>query len=294
MNADVLEKYRKAGYIAAKAREYGASLIKPGTSYLVVVEKVENKIREMGGEPAFPVNISVNEVAAHFTPKHDDNSHIFKAGDVVKIDVGVHVDGYIADTAITVEVEDERHSSLLESTEEALHAAVKVIREGINIGEIGKVIHHVIENRGFETIDNLSGHSLKRYTLHAGVSIPNVPTNSKVSLKEGDVIAIEPFASTGAGHVESKGQSNIYRYIRQPILRDARARILVRKLRERFSTLPFAERWCADIIPNASIRLNQLAKMGCIHHYSMLIDDGIVSQHEHTVIVTKDGCEVIT
>jgi len=294
MDSIVLEKYRRAGRIASSVRKYGASMLKPGAKLLDVAETIERKIRELGGEPAFPVNISINRVAAHFSPKLSDTHLEIKEGDVVKLDVGVHVDGYIADTALTVEVESERYRDLISSSEYALQKVIDEIRSGVEISRIGKIVYNSIKDRGFNPIDNLSGHGLGRFKLHTGVSIPNIPTNDRRKLKEGEVVAIEPFASTGRGHVESRGWSNIYLYVRPPTLRDVRLRFLAMKIKEKFKTLPFADRWFSREFPNMRENFNKLLSSGCVYHYPTLVDDGVVSQHEHTVIITKDGCEVIT
>ena len=294
MDSTVLEKYRKAGKIAAEARDYGASLLKPGAKLLDIAEKVEKRIYELGGKPAFPVNISINHVAAHFSPKLDDVELEIREGDVVKLDVGAHVDGYIADTALTVEVDNDRYHRLIQSSKSALERVIEHVKPGVGVGEIGKIVYESIKKEGFNPIENLSGHGLDRFKLHTGVSIPNIPTRSKRKLKEDEVVAIEPFASTGRGYVESKGGSNIYLYMHPPTFRDIRLRFLAKRLKERFGTLPFADRWFVREFPNLKFSLERLISHGSVYHYPRLVDDGIVSQHEHTIIVTEDGCEVIT
>lgn len=294
MNEEILEKYRQAGRIAKKVREEGIKMIKPGVKLLEVAEGVEKMIKDMGAEPAFPVNISINNVAAHFSPRFKDDHLEFRVGDVVKLDVGVHVDGYIADTAETVEVESDRYYDLILSSKRALEKVIEMVKPSVYVGELGKVISDTINSMGFKPIRNLSGHSLERYNLHAGISVPNIPTTERVSLKEGMVLAIEPFSSTGSGYVKSKGWSNIYRYIRSPLARDLKLKILATRIKKRFGTLPFADRWFSREFPNMQTELHRLISLRCVYHYPRLVDDGIVSQHEHTIIVTKDGCEVIT
>ncbi len=295
MDEEVYKKYKLAGSIAAKARDYGANLVKAGKTLLEVAEKVEKKIEELGGKPAFPVNISINDVAAHFTPKKKDLTK-FQPGDVVKIDVGVHIDGYIADTATTVEVETDRYGELIDASREALENAIKTIKAGIRLRELGKIISETIKKRGYRAIDNLSGHNLQRYLLHAGLSIPNVPEFSLTKLDADEVIAVEPFATDGAGHVISGKESNIYRLVKfLPKSRD-KTRIYAGKLRKLYSTLPFAERWLEGKFTNPHNLLEDLVRKGYVISYSQLIEKGrgMVSQHEHTVIVTEEGCEVIT
>lgn len=299
MDDEVYEKYKLAGSIAADAREFGKELIKSGVSYLDIANKIESKILNEGAGLAFPVNISINEIAAHFSPKHNDKL-IFQRGDVVKLDIGAHIDGYIADTALTVEVESEIYSELIKSSKESLDVAVDFMKPGVNLADIGAAVEKTITSYGFKPIENLTGHSMQRYLLHAGVSIPSVgKTANNATLKAGDVIAIEPFATTGAGYVISGAGSNIYlckNSVNFRLIRDSRSKLMFDKVKKHFRTLPFAQRWFEERFSNSDIVLRKLSFLGLLKHYPQLIDakKGIVSQAEHTVILTKDGCEIIT
>lgn len=294
------EKYRLAGRIAAEARDYGASLVKPGVRLLDVAEKVEARIREKGADIAFPVNISLNEIAAHYTPRNDDKL-VFNKGDVAKLDVGSHIDGFIADTALTVEVETNNYTDMIKAADESLRTAIDMIKPDINLSELGKTVQETIKEFGFTPIDNLTGHSLQRYILHSGMSIPSVPDylNNKRP-KTGDVIAIEPFATDGIGHVISGKGSNIYlceKTIRSKFIRDKRANIWYNRIYKKFGSLPFSQRGINNIFENnTDIILNRLSFSGMIKHYPQLIEQkkGIVTQKEHTVIITENGCEVTT
>lgn len=300
MDESVYDKYRRAGEITADARDYGAKLIKDGVSYLDVVTKVESKILDAGAGLAFPVNISINEIAAHFTPRHSDTSLVFKKGDVVKLDVGAHVDGYIGDTAVTVEVGTNNYADMIKASKNALDKAIALMSSKVKLSDVGKTIEETIKSYGYKPIDNLTGHSLEKNNLHSGLSIPNVKSRLDVMKPRiGDVVAIEPFATNGAGHVISSKSSNIYRYTgsaRSKIIRDVKTRIIAMKIHKNFNTLPFAERWCKNILQNADIELRKLLMFGCIKDYPQLIDAkrGIVTQAEHTVIIHEDDCEVIT
>jgi methionyl aminopeptidase len=299
MEDEVFEKYKLAGSIAAKAREFGKELIKSGVSYLDIVNKIESKILNDGAGLAFPVNISINEIAAHFSPKHND-SLIFQKGDVVKLDIGAHIDGYIADTALTIEVESNLNNDLIKASTDALDVAINLMKPGIDLTELGAEVQKTITSFGFKPIDNLTGHSMQRYILHAGVSVPSVGnTASKSDLKAGDVLAIEPFATTGAGHVISGVGSNIYlckKSINLKLIRDSRSKILFDKVKKEFKTLPFAQRWFERQFSNSDTVLRKLSFLGLLKHYPQLIDakKGVVSQAEHTVILTEEGCEIIT
>jgi len=300
MDESVYDKYKLAGKISADARDYGAKLIKEGVSYLDVANKVESKILEDGAGLAFPVNISINEMAAHFTPKHSDTALVFKKGDVVKLDVGGHIDGYIGDTAVTIEVGTNNYNDMIKASKHALDNAIALMSAKVRLSDIGKTIQETIKSYGYKPIDNLTGHSLEKNNLHSGLSIPNVQSRLDITKpKIGDVVAIEPFATNGAGHVISGKSSNIYRYTgsaRSRMVRDIRTRVLAMKIQKNFNTLPFAERWCKNILQNTDIELRKLLMFGCIKDYPQLIDAkrGIVTQAEHTVIVHEDDCEVIT
>lgn len=301
MNDVVYEKYRLAGRIAARARDYGVKLVREGASYLEVVNKIESMILDNDGGLAFPVNISVNEVAAHFSPRHDDTSLVFKKGDVVKLDVGVHVDGYIADTALTIEVGTNNYANMVKASQDALENAIGLIKADVSLSDVGKIIEKTIESYGYKPIDNLTGHSLERYNLHSGLSIPNVSGKSnRVKPKVGDILAVEPFATDGAGHVTSEKGSNIYRYqqsVRSRLIRDSKTRRLAMKINKKFKTLPFAQRWCTNLFQsNTDVSLKKLLFAGCIKQYPQLIDanKGVVTQAEHTMIIYEDDCEVTT
>lgn len=299
MDDENYQKYKLAGSIAAEARDFGKDLIKPGVSYLEVVTKVEEKIKSNDAGIAFPVNIAVNNLAAHYSPTHDDKL-TFKSGDIVKLDVGTHIDGYIADTAVTIELETHNFDDMIKASSEGLDVAISMMKPDVDLSELGKSVKEKINSYGFNPIDNLTGHSLRRFVLHAGMSIPSVAdVLNKRSPQVDDVVAIEPFATDGVGHVITGIGSNIYlcnQNMNIRLIRDKRAKLLFNKLQQRFKTLPFAERWAHDLFENNNIVLRKLSFLGLIKHYPQLVEakKGIVTQKEHTVIITEEGCEVTT
>ncbi|MEA2000086.1 MAG: type II methionyl aminopeptidase, partial [Euryarchaeota archaeon] len=198
----VLDKYRTAGRILAEVREEAKARIEEGVLLLDVAEFVENSIREKGGEPAFPCNISRDEEAAHATPAIDDNA-VFGT-EIVKLDIGVHVDGYIGDSAVTLDLSG-KNDGLVKASEAGLNAAIKIIRDGVSTVEIGEVIENAIREHGYKPIVNLTGHGLTRYDAHAAPAIPNVKHKTGVVLRENEVVAIEPFATDGVGKVAEHG-----------------------------------------------------------------------------------------
>ncbi len=294
---DEREALIKAGEIARQVKKEVDALIKPGAKLYDIAEFVERRIIELGGKPAFPCNLSINEVAAHYTPYKGDET-VLREGDYLKIDIGVHVDGYIADTAVTYRVGMEE-DDLMAASREALENAISVIRAGVKISEIGKAIEETIRGYGFNPIVNLSGHKIERYKLHAGISIPNIyRAADNYVLKEGDVIAIEPFATTGAGQVIEVPPALIFMFVRDRPVRMAQARRLLMHIKREYNGLPFAYRWLQGFMPEGQLKLAlaQLDKVGAIYSYQILreVRGGLVSQFEHTVIVEKDGAYVTT
>ncbi len=290
MDDDLMEKYQESGRIAAKVLREGAQAIRAGASYLDVVESVEARVAEEGAGLAFPLNLSLNEDAAHDTASGGDE-RLFKKGDVAKLDLGVHIDGYIADTATTVDLGNS--PLLLEASYEALEHAIRAVRPGVSAGEVGAAIQHEIERRGYRPVANLTGHGLDRFVIHRPPTIPNVRTAGGIVLKEGMVFAIEPFATTGSGRVNEKTRREIYQQISNKPVRTPSARLILEQVRERRG-LPFARRWLPD--KKTDIALPNLVRTQHLHVYPVLADipGSLVSQHEHTLIVAHDGCIVTT
>jgi methionyl aminopeptidase len=263
----VNKMYYKAGEIAVKALHEGIKLVKPGSSLLSICETIENRIINFGGRCAFPVNISINQVAAHYTSPPEDTAKIPEKG-VVKIDCGVHVDGYIADTAKSIALNSE-YEPLVKAAEKALNSAIKVARSGVKISKVSSVIEQTIKKQGFKPVENLTGHEMKRWNLHSGLSIPNVSSMSNnVKLRENMIIAVEPFATTkkGKGRVESGKNAYIYKV-------DSRSRRdpLVKNFAEKYKTLPFASRWIVkDFGISALKEVKKLVEKGLIISYPVL------------------------
>ncbi len=284
-----LKKYIEAGKIGKEAREYGKELIKEGASYYEVAEKVEKYIIDSGAKPAFPVNLSPNNNAAHYSPIKGDKK-FFRRGDLVKLDLGAHIDGYISDTAVTVEVGTNKWGELIEASSEALKNAIKSIRPGIRVSEIGGVIEETISSYGFNPIRNLTGHGLDRYDLHHEISIPNYDDGSSVILKPGMAFAIEPFATNGKGYVREGAGGNIYIFIKHNSLDG-----FYEEIHKRFYTLPFAARWCSSY-PDYLKKLDEGRKKGILYHFPILHERKkfMVAQTEHTIVFTDTGIIVTT
>jgi methionyl aminopeptidase len=290
MKDEIFDKYRQAGLIAAKILRDGAKEIRIGAPYLDIVESIESRVINEGAALAFPLNLSLNEDAAHDTASSGD-TRILAKGDVAKLDLGVQVDGYIADTATTVDL--GTNSLLIEASRQALEAAIGRIRPGVPVGDLGMAVQAEIETRGYRPISNLTGHGLDQYVLHRSPTIPNIGIKGGVILEEGMVFAIEPFASTGSGHVTEKTRREIYSRISPKPVRIPAGRAILEQIKDRRG-LPFARRWLTE--KRLDLALAALIRSQVLHVYPVLSDipGSLVSQAEHTIIVTADGCMVTT
>ena len=295
MNPEEIKKWKTAGKLARDALHFGRDLIEAEKSMLNVTEEIEQFVKKNGGELAFPTNLAVNNVGAHWTPSSKSNE-IFSKGDVVKLDVGVHIDGYIGDNALTLEIDSTNYTKMIEASREALNAAINVAVAGVNVGIIGHAVQDTIEKYGYRPIANLTGHRIKRYNLHSGVSIPSVRERGGPTLNNGDIVAIEPFVTDGAGRVGGKRNSNIYHLRQIRKVRDEKATELMKEIQERYKGLPFAERWLHEFQDDATKNLQKLMRAGIVSYYPVLdeLGNGIVAQSEHTLLITNNGNEVLT
>ncbi len=294
MESEILTKYIKAGEVAAQALDYAKRIVKEGILVVELAEKIENKISELGAKSAFPVNISINDIAAHYHPVINDKLTI-KEKDYVKIDIGVHVDGYIGDTAATVRLAGK--DDLIKCSEKMLDNALKIIRPGITIGEIGEVIENTSKEFGFNPIRNLTGHSLDRFDVHAGLTVPNIKTDSRYQLREDEIIAIEPFCTEGNGLVKDSGSPLIFRWIVDRPTRLVEARRILEMARDKFERLPFAKRWIQKEISvlKVELALKELLATNALYGYTPLreVSNKPVAQSEHSVIV-RDKLIILT
>jgi len=298
LSEEIIQKHRQAGRIAAEVRELMKRTVSEGMPIIDICEKTEALVRQKGGKPAFPCNVSINELAAHYTsPPNDDKT--VPPGSLVKIDIGVHVDGYIADTAVTVCFNRE-YDNLVAAAEDALNTGVKTIRAGLFTSKFGSTIQRTIESHGLRPVANLTGHQVARYLLHAGRSLPNVSHISTNRVAANEVYAIEPFVTlrNAAGKVGSGKETCIFRFVKQRTLRNEYSKKLCGFIIENFRTLPFAERWLLNAVPidNHRAAFSELLSSKTLMGYPVFVEVSgkPVAQAEHSVLVTKDGCEVLT
>ncbi|MAE76359.1 MAG: type II methionyl aminopeptidase [Planctomycetes bacterium] len=290
------DKFRKAGRIAANAREYGRSLIEPGRLLRDIVEAVEARIFELGGKLAFPAQISVNHIAAHYCPPPDDKTTV-NASDILKLDCGVHVDGHVADNAVTVDLRDGVDSPLSLASKMALENVIAMVGPGVAVAEIGRTVHDTISAMGFKPVFNLTGHGVSRWVIHCKPSIPNYDDKRSDRLAPGQIIACEPFATDGTGYIEERGTAEVFRQSRTVKPRDKLPQPVINALEE-LRRLPFARR---DLVrffgpKEADGVLTMLHKRRILEDYPPLAEKpGVrISQHEHTMMILEDGVEVTT
>ncbi len=288
----------EVGAFSFKALQKAREMVKVGAKLIDVAEYVENYARENGFEIAFPLNLSVGKEAAHYTPTLSDEK-VFLPTDVVKIDFGAGKKGVLGDCATTVDLSGN-YQKLLEATEAALNDAVSMVKAGVMVKEIGRVIAKTITDRGFLPIKNLGGHGVGVHDLHSEPFIPNFDNGDTTTLEDGDLIAIEPFASyKGRGFVGNSDVVEIYSF-RYPFqTRSSGSRAMMNKIREMEWTEPFALRWFGDAIGSKFelyAAIKELERAGAVEGHPMLVElgDGIVSQHEAEVVVEEGGCKVIT
>jgi len=298
LDEDALKKYKRAGKILAETRKEMRRFVKVGMPIIEVCEKAENLIKEKGAKPAFPCNVSINEIAAHYTSPPNDQK-IIPENSIVKIDLGAHIDGYLTDTALTLCFNSE-YRNLAKTAEEALKKAVETIHAGMYISKLGTIIEEVITSRGFKPVSNLTGHLIGRYQVHAGKSLPNISHFSLSKIKAGEIYAIEPFVTfpNAAGKVRNGKEANIFRFVKRKSIKHPLAKKLLGYIQQNFHTLPFAERWLRKFTANDGYKqaFRELLSSRSIMQYPVFVEVSgkPVAQAEHTVLILEDRCVVLT
>ncbi len=293
-----IDDYIKAGKIASEVREIARAKNWVGKTLYEICESVENEIRTRGGKCAFPVNTSLNEIAAHYTAEPNDPK-VLTDTDLIKIDLGVQINGYIADTAVSVSYDSE-FDILVRTAEEALKNAMSIVKEGTKSSDIGRIIEKTVKQNGLIPIANLSGHSLEQYTIHAGKSVPNIWSIGSFSLSVKETYACEPFVTTskGLGFVREGKTRNIFGLVSKKKIKNEKANKLLDYIWENFNMLPFALRWITKDMDEKEARLllEELIKNKTVRAYPVLIEanEQRVAQAEHTFIPTPTGAIVTT
>ncbi len=293
MNPQTKNDYITAGKIAAQSLAYGASLIKKGSLFLDVTQKIEQKIFELGGRPAFPAQVSCNQIAAHFCPEIDDKN-VFDE-QLVCLDIGVQVNGAIGDTACTIDLSG-KYADMVSAARTALDEAIKIIEVGVALKDVGKVISETIASYGYRPVRNLSGHGLGIYDVHTAPTIPNYDNGDSTQIEEGMVFAVEPFATNGVGMISEAGIATVFSQIKKKPVRGQITRDVLREI-ETYHGLPFASRWLMQKFgAKTNFALRELLQLGVIKDYPPLVEvgKGMVAQAEHSVMIEGGTAVVLT
>lgn len=295
MEKSEIESYVKAGEIAKEVKLYAREIAKKGVKLLDIAEGIDAKILELGGEFAFPVNLSLNEYAAHYTPAPGDET---VAEGLLKIDIGVSVDGFIADTAFSLDLtEDNRFKEMIELNKKVLESVRKAAKSGMEVRDVGEAVQSVMDDADekFAVIKSLCGHSLGQDRIHAGLTISNY-RNDNATVLEDHAFAVEPFMTTGVGDIfEGKG-GGIYSLQSDGQVRDRDARKVLEFIKEEFGPCNFCARWLAKAgFGKLRFVLGMLVKQGILYEYPILIEKARapVSQVENTFVIS-DGKVICT
>jgi methionyl aminopeptidase len=292
-----IEEFAEVGKIAARIREESKQLVNAGEGLLDIAETIEGMIREQGCDPAFPTNVSVNEIAAHYTPEQGDKT-LLGEKDIVKVDLGVEMNGAIADTAYTIDLSGN-YAKLVEASEKALEMAIAAIKPGVTVGHIGGVIEDAIKGYGYRPVANLTGHRISTGMLHTGIDVPCVKSEDPYEFQVGEIYAIEPFATNGKGFVSDSDQVEIFSLYMPGALRLRESRKILQTVIEKYGMLPFAERWLMEDFKSRLLLKNglkEMLRMQVLKAYPVLkeIEGGLVSQAEHTIVIEENGARILT
>lgn len=295
-DAHALDCWRRAGRIASGCREWARAHIRPGVQVRWILESIEEQIRAQGAQPGFPAQSSRNHVAAHYCSSPEDEL-TYQEGDCVKVDIGVHVDGYVADTATTVDLSpDGRWEGLIGASREALAAAIAAVGVGVAVGEVGAAVERTITAAGFQPVRNLTGHGLARWKVHTAPQIPNYAERGGGRFELGMVFAIEPFASTGRGYIRERGKSEVFMMVRPPLRAKGLDRGVLKAI-EAWRGLPIARRYFLDHeVPALEDTLARLSRQGALMRYPPLVEEEgvMVAQTEHSIYLGPEGPEILT
>lgn len=293
-----LELAMEVGKASQEAIVAASRLVKPGARLLDVAEAAEKQLKASGFGLAFPLNLSQNERAAHYSPSLEDKT-VFSEKDIVKIDFGAEKNGILGDGALTVDLSGE-HGKMIEAAELALSNAISVVKAGVEVRKIGAEVSKTVEKAGFKVILNLGGHGIEENDLHAGEFIPNYDNADEYQLEEDSMIAIEPFITTtsGKGQVTEGENQEIYSYSGSDVPRSDGARRLLKEIEAKYPKNPFAARWLGSGMSRFSLysAVSELSRMGCISPSPVLIEiaKAPVAQAEAEILVEHDGCRIIT
>ncbi|CAN6815457.1 unnamed protein product [Brassica oleracea var. botrytis] len=309
----IYNSLRQAAEVHRQVRKYMRSIMKPGMLMIDICETLENTVRKLISENglqagiAFPTGCSLNNVAAHWTPNSGDKT-VLQYDDVMKLDFGTHIDGYIVDSAFTVAF-NPMYDPLLAASREATYTGIKEAGVDVRLCDVGAAIQEVMESYEVEingkvyqvkSLRNLNGHSIGRYQIHADKYVPNVKGGEQTKMEEGELYAIETFGSTGKGYVRDDLECSHYMKnfdVGHVPLRLPRAKQLLATINKNFSTLAFCRRYLDRLGETKYLMaLKNLCDSGIIEPCPPLCDvkGSYISQFEHTILLRPTCKEVIS
>ncbi|KAK7746302.1 Methionine aminopeptidase 2 [Cytospora paraplurivora] len=318
-NDDFLRDYRHAAETHRQVRQSAQRWMQPGMSLTDIANGIEDSVRALVGHQGleegdaivagmgFPTGLNLNDVAAHYSP-NAGNKMVFGQDDVIKIDIGVHVNGRIVDSAFTHAFEP-KYDNLLAAVKAATNTGIAEAGVDARLGEIGGAIQETMESYEIEldgktypikSIRNLNGHTIHHYSIHGDKSVPIVKSDNQSKMEEGDVFAIETFGSTGNGYVRDQGEVSHYALIADAPKVDLRlssAKSLLNTIKKNFGTLPFCRRYLDRIgCDKYLLGLNNLVNNGIVQDYPPLVDKkgSYTAQFEHTILIKPSGKEIIS
>jgi len=332
-NKNNIENYKLAGEIHKNVKNYIVPLLKKGIKLIEICTLIENKIREYSrlyqikydlpeqynDSIAFPIGISLNSIAAHYTPRFNETT-ILNENDVCKIDYGVHINGCIVDSAITINL-NNKYNKLLEASKEATKKVIANLGVDVRFKELSLMAQEIVESYEIninnktiplKPIDNLCGHNITPYNIHAGKYLYSVVRdNDTEKVEENDVIAVEVFVTTGSGTtILDKNPNNYSHYMLKknnptiPIFKFRRTSDMLNIINKHFSTLPFCPRFINyfnGLNKNKNINysscLNELFVNNMVNSYPPLIDPepgSLVAQFEHSSFITETSKIVLS
>ncbi len=285
----MIDEAIKAGKAAARARDLALKIVKPGAKVFDVAEQIEKEILRNDCGIAFPCNISINEIAAHDSAMIND-TRIIKKGDVVKIDVGAHVNGIMSDTARTVVAGEKEDPAIVKCVEECMERVLEVVKPGANINSVGEAAQKVADAYGFSIVKNLVGHGLGKYEVHTGISIPNYRNKEKGVFKNGDLIAVEPYVTSGYGSAIGISRAEIYSLKKVKSVRIRQAKEILDWVVKERKTLPFCKRWLSDFGSSVDFTIKTMVNQGILEEYKVLreVSKKVVAQRENTILLLDE------
>ena len=325
---DTLKNFKKAAKVHRKVRTEFRKLIDSGKvkgmKYFDIANHIEELIEKeskfQSNDPfksgiGFPIGLSINECAAHWTPNPGEK-RVLEETDLVKVDFGVHYDGCIIDSAFSFSLSD-KYDELIKIGKAATELAIKNSGVDAVLGEIGEATQEFIESHEIEingkmrqvrSTRDLTGHMIFPYMIHANKSVPNFKVNYPVRMEENEFYAIETFPTTGTGKTTMDLECSHYMINTDKIVNevkenktpprlDTRENFLFKKIRDTRQTLPFCKKWLKNYdIKGYQIPLNTLVKKGVVNSYPPIMSqkDTHVVQFEHTIFIGASSVHVLS